>query len=186
MREWNAANPEKRKSNDAKKYAKRHEAASLTAKLWRTNNAERYAINKKHWRDNNLEKAHECEKAYRDRNIEKEKERNREKRIRNKQQIMSYQKRYHADHPGLRTARNAKRNAAKKKATQAWANKFFIVEAYRLAKLREKVCGGRWNVDHIVPLQSKLVCGLHVEHNLRVVTQTENQRKSNMFWPDMP
>lgn len=33
---------------------------------------------------------------------------------------------------------------------------------------------------------SKLVCGLHVEHNLRVITQKENQRKNNVFWPDMP
>ena len=71
-------------------------------------------------------------------------------------------------------------------AIPAWANKFFIEEAYHLAKLREKMCGGVWHVDHIVPLKSKVVCGLHVEHNLRVIPGTDNIKKGNRYWPDMP
>jgi hypothetical protein len=72
------------------------------------------------------------------------------------------------------------------KATPAWANKFFITEAYHLAKLREKICGGKWHVDHIVPLKSAIVCGLHVENNLRVIPGAENSVKGNRHWPDMP
>jgi 5-methylcytosine-specific restriction endonuclease McrA len=41
-------------------------------------------------------------------------------------------------------------------------------------------------VDHIVPLKSPLVCGLHVEHNLQVIPATQNRRKHNRVWPDMP
>lgn len=81
---------------------------------------------------------------------------------------------------------DATRNAAEKNATPVWANEFFMAEAYHLAKLREKICGGKWHVDHIVPLQSKLVCGLHVEHNLQVIPASDNIRKSNRYWPDMP
>jgi hypothetical protein len=40
-------------------------------------------------------------------------------------------------------------------------------------------------VDHIVPLVHPRVCGLHCEHNLAVITETENLAKSNHYWPDM-
>ena len=34
-------------------------------------------------------------------------------------------------------------------------------------------------VDHIVPLTSKVVCGLHWEGNMRVVTRRVNRSKVN-------
>ena len=83
-------------------------------------------------------------------------------------------------------ANAAQRRALKLRATPSWANKFFISETYRLADLRTNSLGVKWVVDHIVPLRSNLVCGLHVEQNLRVIPETVNAMKGNRYWPNMP
>ena len=80
----------------------------------------------------------------------------------------------------------AARRAAKNGAVPAWANRFFISEIYALARLRTRLLGQRYEVDHIVPLVSPIVCGLHVENNLRIVPIRTNRSKGNWHWPDMP
>jgi hypothetical protein len=85
-----------------------------------------------------------------------------------------------------RQASCVKRRTQKLNATPKWANSFFIEEAYDLAAKRSKATGFQWHVDHIVPLVSKKVCGLHCELNLRVIPGVENISKGNRYWPDMP
>ena len=74
---------------------------------------------------------------------------------------------------------NRKRHV--RQATPTWANQFYIEEIYTLAKLRTELTGIPWHVDHIIPLRGKLVCGLHVETNLRVIPALENLRKNNSY-----
>lgn len=76
--------------------------------------------------------------------------------------------------------------ADKKLATPKWANLFFIEEIYDLARLRTKYLGVKHSVDHIVPMTSDIVQGLHCEQNLRVVRHVDNISKKNRWWPDMP
>lgn len=40
-------------------------------------------------------------------------------------------------------------------------------------------CPEGYQVDHIIPLQSRYVCGLHTEDNLQYLTIEDNRRKSN-------
>lgn len=88
-----------------------------------------------------------------------------------------------------RAHRNAKRmarKAAELAATPAWADPSKIVEFYETAQGLSMLTGEWHHVDHIVPLMGKMVCGLHVEHNLRVIQAPENWAKNNRHWPGMP
>lgn len=71
-------------------------------------------------------------------------------------------------------------------ATPPWLTrkqKSEIRQLYQIAITMTQTTGEQYVVDHIYPLRSDVVCGLHVPWNLRVVTQQENLRKSN-FLPD--
>lgn len=83
-------------------------------------------------------------------------------------------------------AASGKRRAMQMLAVPKWTNDFFIEEAHALATLRTRISGFQWSVDHIVPIKSALVCGLHCEGNIQVIPHVENIRKGNRRWPDMP
>jgi hypothetical protein len=93
-------------------------------------------------------------------------------RLKNKEKIKKHIKEYHLKNRHIRTSLNAKRKAAKLKATPKFANLEKIKEIY-------KNCPKGYQVDHIVPLQGKNVCGLHVEWNLQYLTPSENLSKHN-------
>jgi hypothetical protein len=83
-----------------------------------------------------------------------------------------YHKNYIDEHRSEYNARNAFRRAVKLKATPSWANLEKIKEIY--AK-----CPQGYHVDHIFPLISSWVCGLHVPENLQYLSAAENLRKGN-------
>jgi hypothetical protein len=69
-----------------------------------------------------------------------------------------------------------------REATPPWLTrkqKSEIRQLYQIAITMTKTTGEQYVVDHIVPLRSGVVCGLHVPWNLRVITQEENLIKSN-------
>lgn len=87
---------------------------------------------------------------------------------------------YAQNNRGRLNALEAKRHAQKLQATPKWANYEKIVKIYEECKRLTDKTGIKYNVDHIIPLQSNAVCGLHCEYNLQILTKQENLKKSNI------
>jgi len=64
-------------------------------------------------------------------------------------------------------------------ATPKWSNYEAITTIYKQAALISVKTGKKHHVDHIVPLNGKIVCGLHWEYNLQILPAKENLRKGN-------
>lgn len=153
------------------------------------------------WFDKNHEKRQEWFKAYeaanknrkdrrmarhRSENINLYLERGRQYRLQNPEKWREKNSAWRKANPHKSRAKDARYRAAKLQATPAWANKQRIEEFYFAADFLSMVTGMWYHVDHIVPLQSKLVRGLHWEGNLQVIPWIENIVKNNRYWPDMP
>lgn len=155
-REWREANSERMKEKVSEYQLRNKDHLSAMAKIWQSKN-----------KDKLLEKA----KRYRERNKEKVLANGRAWRQKNRHKV---------------NAKKSARIANQKKAKPKWADQNKIVEIYKYAKQMTENSGEQWHVDHIVPVNSKVVCGLHCEDNLRAILGKKNQSKSNRFWPDMP
>ena len=119
-------------------------------------------------------------RRYASRDHEKRRETQAKYRMSNSDKLKAAAAEWTKENSHKKRASWAKREAAKKQATPMWADNSAIVEIYKLA------ADSGMEVDHVVPLNSKLVCGLHCEQNLQLLTPAENRRKSNRTWPDMP
>lgn len=70
--------------------------------------------------------------------------------------------------------------AAKLKRTPLWADQEKIKAYYDVCAFFNEVNGYiKYHVDHVVPLQGKLVSGLHVQNNLQVLLAKDNCSKGN-------
>ena len=169
-------------------------------KAWRKKNPEKVARNRSNWQlanpgksveykriwnANNVERAAASKKAWSKKNAEKKKVSSIKWAKDNANKVARSNKRWARANPAKVYAKAARHRAAKLQATPGWANKNYIEDCYANAAVRKKRDGTEWHVDHIVPLKSPLVCGLHCEDNLQVIPGKDNAKKSNKYWPDM-
>lgn len=82
----------------------------------------------------------------------------------------------------------ATRQLAKAAATPVWVSqddKRKTTEIYATAAMLQELTCTQYDVDHIVPLQSDVVCGLHVWWNLQAIPRSLNAQKQNIFDPSL-
>lgn len=114
------------------------------------------------------------------RNVERERERRRRWVQRNRELNLNTMRCCYHKNPSRYIARSAERRAAKRQATPIWLTTEHLQELHEIYEN----CPPGWHVDHIVPLISAVVCGLHVPWNLQYLTPQENRAKGNRLLPD--
>ena len=185
----NGARYERFFPNGKKKEGRCVGCQSEVHKKWITGNGASYRTENskrtRQWEIDNREKRNSQASERRKNKPEYSRNYNKKRWMTQKDALQMRFKEWYANNAHVCVANSAKRYASKTNATPAWANPFFISEIYALARARTKHTKIQWHVDHIVPLRSKNVCGLHCEHNLRVVPASVNREKNNVYWPDM-
>lgn len=168
---------------------------------WRASNPGKLAAYCRAWRLDNLAKSRAGAKYWAQRNPERKKANDKRWHAENKhlqpiyqakwneknrERVLEMQRRWGRNNPDVVRRKTARRNAAKLNATPRWADQEEIACIYNEAATLTRLTGIEHHVDHIVPLRSKLVCGLHVPDNLQILARQENLAKSNKQWPGMP
>src|SRR6476660_5046805 len=196
QREYNkrfyAKNREREKARAKAWRAENKEQVKVTSKAWRKANPERYAEMKRDWDKRNpdrvaatrekrrpaaLAKAREYKAVHKEELAKRRRPANPES---NRARASAWAK----QHPERANARAMRHHAAKLNAIPSWADHDKIKAIYAEAVRLTKETGIKHEVDHIYPLQSKVMCGLHWEANLQILPMFENRSKSNRRWPE--
>lgn len=131
------------------------------------------------WRERNRDRLIEQKRAYNKANKERLSEGKRACYVKRRDHYIARVKANYAADPEAAIRRERHKATLKKEATPAWAEIDTIKALYREARRLTEETGVRHHVDHIVPLRHDLVCGLHVQNNLRVITAADNWKKHN-------
>lgn len=162
MAQWRAENSAKIASDKRRDYADHAEERRGQARQsYRLKQEENIARSKRYRNENSTEILEKKQAYY----------------LKNRDHIVLYKSQYASNNRGLMNAQRAKRLTRKMSATPAWADQSAIKKIYV-----EAASVGA-HVDHIIPLQGRLVCGLHVENNLQLLSPFENSSKHNNFDP---
>jgi hypothetical protein len=102
----------------------------------------------------------------------------------NMDKVIANRKKHYQKNKSYYKHQAMKREAAKLQRTPAWLTEqhwLDIKEQYIIADELRWLSEEPLEVDHIIPLQGKLVSGLHVPWNLQILPRSTNRRKNNRY-----
>ena len=155
-KQWYENNIEKKKAYDKQRYLQNKEKILENVKIYNKTNKEQKSLYSKSYRLKNAKKLSEYKKIY--------------------------YKFYSENNRGFIAQKNRRRKKQLKECqTPLWVDLKKINIIYKQAKRLSIIEGRQYHVDHIIPLNSKIVSGLHVIENLQIILAKDNLIKSNKF-----
>jgi hypothetical protein len=164
-------------------YEKTREERRLYKIWWRQQNSERVIKNNKEHHEKNKEKINARKRRQYQVDPTVQKNASAKWRNANRDKIREQTKQWRINNKDKDRAATTRRRAAKKRAIPKWASQLEINKIYQEAVRLTETIKIEYQVDHIYPLTSKFLCGLHVETNLQILTKKENSTKGNWSWP---
>lgn len=149
-------------------------------------NAEKESIRQMQYWHNNRERYRETSRAYYESHKSEYRDRARKWYEANKDVVLQNCQNWREKNRERVAGYTRERRRKQEMATPSWVNMERVESFYASALMLTAESGIKYCVDHIVPIVSDYVCGLHCEDNLQIMTVSENAEKSNLHWPDMP
>lgn len=154
VKQWRLANPDKRKAQRQREYLNSQEKLLKYAQDYRKENPDKVKAATNKW-------------------VAENKEYIREKR---KEKYQTNAVFCHSI-----KAFNSARHKRLRRSIAKWQCKKELVLFFKTAQAISKDTGIMHHVDHIIPLNGKLVSGLTVIANLAIITGSENSKKNNYY-----
>lgn len=148
------------KERNSSYYSANKVSVNLSNNAWKNKNKDKCCGYTKKWADNNKHKVARKNKNY---------------ICLNRDKVLAQKISWQSRNKGVALAITRNYQLAKIKRSPIWADKNVIKNIYATASMIG------WHVDHEIPLQGKLVSGLHVQNNLRIVRPLDNLKKGNRF-----
>ena len=164
----------RRKAN----YQKNKDKEQVKIKEYKLRNKERINEYQKQYRDENKGKISSQVNQWHQNNKARHSGKMKQWYQENKEEVLIRVSKYQKENRPRYNAIFKKYKAAKLQAIPEWFEKDKIEKVY------DKAQEFNMHVDHIVPLQSDEVCGLHCWHNLQLLDSSLNCAKGNYYWPE--
>lgn len=162
------------------------EKARASCRNWARKNPKKATELKLRWAKENREKTLRQGREYHFRNREKRLASQKATRVANSEKYAAKRKEWRKNNMDYILSINALRHAKKLQRTPKWLtkeDKEKIRLIYKEARQLTEATGKKYHVDHIIPLQGKLVSGLHVPSNLQILYWKDNLSKRHKYTP---
>lgn len=158
-------------------YLRQKEKIALRTSAWKAANPDKIRAAEQKRRLTPEVKAKEA--AFRETNRERLRFQQTEWRLRNPEAEKAKGQKWSKANRGTKQATLARYRASKLKRTPDWSEKDLIGYVYEFCQFLNSDLRGLFHVDHIYPMRSEEVSGLHVFMNLQILTGAENTAKGN-------